>query len=159
MRVISKMLRVFWAAPNTLLGLLIGLVGLCGGGRVQWRGGCVEFHSGVVGWLIRHTPLGESTLALTLGHAILGQTSATLDLARDHEHIHVRQYERWGPFFLGAYFGSSLWLWLTGKRPYRDNPFEVEAYGLAPTRCDRTDTVFSDRPSTVGSTTSNAHSP
>jgi hypothetical protein len=27
---------------------------------------------------------------------------------------------------------ASLYLWLTGRDPYRDNPFEKEAYGRAP---------------------------
>ena len=30
-------------------------------------------------------------MAVTLGHAILGQTDATFDLCRDHEMVHVRQ--------------------------------------------------------------------
>ena len=75
--------------------------------------------------------LGEFTLALTLGHTILGQTSAALDVARTHEWVHVRQFERWGPLMGPAYLGCSLWLWLRGGRPYRDNPFEREAYDEA----------------------------
>ena len=43
--------------------------------------------------------------------------------------VHVRQFERWGPFMGPAYLLSSLYLWITGGRPYRDNPFEREAYG------------------------------
>ena len=46
-----------------------------------------------------------------------------------HEMVHVRQYERWGPFFIPAYLACSLGLWLAGKDAYRDNPFEREAYG------------------------------
>jgi len=45
--------------------------------------------------------------------------------------VHVRQYERWGPLFGPAYLGCSLVLWLMGKRAYRDNPFEVEAYDVS----------------------------
>ena len=41
-------------------------------------------------------PDGQFTLAFTLGHTILGQTDAALDISRDHEMVHVRQYERWG---------------------------------------------------------------
>lgn len=68
---------------------------------------------------------------MTLGHTVLGQTEAGLDLVRDHEQVHVRQYERWGPLFIPAYLLSSAWLWWTGKDPYRANPFEVEAYRLS----------------------------
>ena len=46
---------------------------------------------------------------------------------RAHERVHVAQYERWGPLFLPAYFASSLWQWLRGRRAYWDNRFEVEA--------------------------------
>ena len=36
-------------------------------------------------------------MALTLAYTILGQTDAALDISRDHEMVHVRQFERWGP--------------------------------------------------------------
>ncbi|MEC8556924.1 MAG: hypothetical protein VXZ82_18120 [Planctomycetota bacterium] len=120
--------RVLWVSPNTLLGLLFGSIGMCFGGRVQFRGPAIEFYEGGTKWVIQRLPNGQFTLALTLGHAILGQTAASLDVARTHETVHVAQYERWGPFFLPAYFLSSIYMWLTGRRIYRDNPFEREAY-------------------------------
>ena len=67
-------------------------------------------------------------IAITFGHTILGVDQRTLDGVRVHEHVHVRQYERWGPFFLPAYLTCSAWLWLRGGHPYLDNPFEVEAF-------------------------------
>ena len=67
-------------------------------------------------------------MALTLGHTVLGQTDAALDISRDHEMVHVRQFERWGPLMGPAYLGCSLALWLMGRRPYHDNPFERQAY-------------------------------
>jgi hypothetical protein len=63
-----------------------------------------------------------------LGHVVLGLNEAALDLAQPHELVHVRQYERWGPLFIPAYFGCWFALWLAGKDGYRDNPFEREAY-------------------------------
>ena len=68
---------------------------------------------------------------MTLGHTILGSTAAALDISREHEMVHVRQYERWGPLFGPAYLLSSLVLWLRGKDAYRDNRFEREAYDEA----------------------------
>lgn len=65
---------------------------------------------------------------MTLGHVILGVTAADLDQVRYHEWVHVRQYERWGPFFLPAYLGASAYLWIVGQHPYLDNPFEREAF-------------------------------
>lgn len=70
---------------------------------------------------------------MTLGHTIIGQDRVALDVARDHEQVHVRQYERWGPLFLPAYLGCSLILWLRRRDPYRDNPFERAAYGRGET--------------------------
>lgn len=110
-----------------MLGLAIGLMGSCFGGRMRVKDGVVEFYGGWAEWLIDHFP-GGPFAACTLGHTILGRTAAALDLTRAHEHIHVRQYERWGPLFLPLYAGSSLLAWLGGRRPYRDNRFEREAY-------------------------------
>jgi hypothetical protein len=92
------------------------------------RGRVVEFYGGGVKWLLQQFFWGEGAMALTLGHTVLGQTDAALDIAREHELVHVRQYERWGPFMGPAYLGCSLVLWLTGRRAYRDNPFERQAY-------------------------------
>ena len=134
---ISRCLKLIWVSPNTLIGLLIGGVGLLFGSKYQVRRGCIEFHSGLVAWLLRRGPLGSGILGMTIGHTILGQTSAGLDVSRDHEHVHVAQYERWGPFFLPAYFGCSAYMWLKGKDPYRDNPFEVEAYAIDDLQSDK----------------------
>ena len=110
------------------MGLLLGGIGLCTGGRAQVRGRVLEFCGGGVKWLLQQFFWGEGAIALTLGHTVLGQTDAALDIAREHELVHVRQYERWGPFMGPAYLGCSLVLWLTGRRAYRDNPFERQAY-------------------------------
>jgi len=111
-----------------LLGLILGGIGLCTGGRAQIRGRVVEFYGGGVKWLLGRFFDGQGAMALTLGHTVLGQTSAAIDIARRHELVHVRQYERWGPLMGPAYLGCSLVLWLRGRRPYRDNPFEREAF-------------------------------
>ncbi|MCU0958886.1 MAG: hypothetical protein MUF48_02165 [Pirellulaceae bacterium] len=124
----TKMLTYVWALPYTAVGLTIGTIGLCTGGHVRRCGRVVEFHGGAVKWFVTHLPHGEFTLALTLGHTILGQSAASLDIARDHELVHVRQYERWGPLFGPAYLLASLFLWCVGRSPYRENPFEREAY-------------------------------
>ena len=124
----SKLIRLIWAFPNTLLGLLLGCIGWCFRGRVQLRMGCLEFYGGGVQWLIHRLPNGQFVLALTLGHVILGQTAAALDVSRSHEHVHVAQYERWGPFMLPIYFLSSIIIYFRGGDPYLDNIFEKEAY-------------------------------
>lgn len=121
--------RYLWASPNTVLGLVLVALGLVSGGRVRCVGGVIEIDGGAVAWLLRHAvPLGGGARALTLGHVVLGRDPGALDATRAHERIHVRQYERWGPLFLPAYGCWSLAIYVRGGDPYRDNPFEREAF-------------------------------
>ena len=120
--------RYLWASPNTAIGLLLGLAFACGGGRMRAVAGVIEFSGGGLGRLLCKAPPPLRFSAMTLGHVLLGVNEAELARVRAHEHVHVRQYERWGPFFLPAYLSSSLWQWLRGRNPYRDNAFEKEAF-------------------------------
>lgn len=130
MALLLSLLKRIWASPYTLLGVLLGLLALVTGGGARTRRGAIEVHGGLVRWLLERMPIdGGGAMAMTLGHTILGQTPAALDITREHEHVHVRQFERWGPLMGPAYLGCSVWLWLRrDPRPYRNNPFEVEAY-------------------------------
>ncbi|MGD0900722.1 MAG: hypothetical protein ABR915_23055 [Thermoguttaceae bacterium] len=123
-----RLLAMLWASPYTLLGLVLGMVGLCTGGRARIRGRVIEFYGGGVKWLLQRFFLDQGAMAATLGHTIFGQTAAALDISRGHEMVHVRQFERWGPLMGPAYLGCSLALWLMRRRPYRDNPFERQAF-------------------------------
>lgn len=122
--------KYLWALPTTCIGLVVALFTLLSGGKLKWVDGCLEVTGGFATWLLRHcTPLVGGASAMTIGHVILGQNQECLDRSRGHEHVHVRQAEHWGPFFLPAYFAASGWIWLTGKGDaYLDNPFEREAY-------------------------------
>jgi hypothetical protein len=126
-----KLLVRAWAAPYSVLGLLLGLVVIAGGGQWRRRQGALEFAGGRLGAWISRLPRPFGFAAITLGHVILGLDSATLDAVRSHEQVHVRQYERWGLFFGPAYLLASLVQWACGGRPYRDNRFEREAYAKA----------------------------
>jgi hypothetical protein len=121
-----QFLKIVWASPNSLLGLSLGAVGLLFGTRVRLREGCIEFWGGSITWLLQRLPIRPAAMAL--GHVVLAVDEATLHRTGPHERIHVRQYERWGPLFLPAYGLASWWAWQRGRRAYRDNPFEVEAY-------------------------------
>ena len=121
--------RYLWALPNTLLGLAFVLPTLLTGGGVRFKRGVIEIHGGFARFVLRRCLLFPAT-ALTLGHTILGQDRDCLDHAREHEHVHVRQFSRWGPFMLPAYFLSSFLAWRRGEHYYFDNYFEREAYGL-----------------------------
>jgi hypothetical protein len=112
-----RALRVAWAAPWSLLGLLLApffrtrrvVTGalLCEGASWPRR----------LGWRYR---------AITFGHVILCVDRADEALLA-HELVHVRQYERWGPLFIPAYLVASMWTRARGRRAYADNPFELAA--------------------------------
>lgn len=123
------LLWIFWAAPATMIGLAVGALGLLTGGKVQRHGRVLEFCGGAIDWMLRRlTPIEGGAAAMTIGHVVIGRSAYELDRCREHELVHVRQYERWGPFFLPAYFACSFYLWLVGRDFYRENPFEREAY-------------------------------
>jgi hypothetical protein len=125
---IDRVVSLVWASPNSLLGLIAGTAMLCLGGRVRRVQGCAEFSGGLIGSLIASPAIACPYRAITLGHVILGTDEAGLLAAREHEQVHVRQYELWGPFFLPAYVASSFWQLLCGRRCYRDNYFERQAF-------------------------------
>ena len=101
-----------WTLPNSLVGLVLGVVALPFGARMRWRGGdpALEF---------QHWPWGPGG-AITFGNVIL-HTGETLDcpcmtyaqragLAQtpaivlgDHERAHVYQYMALGVLFLPLY--------------------------------------------------------
>ena len=119
-------MRVAWAAPATLIGLALALPALIAGASANIVDGVVEIGGGRLGRLAASRR--SRFRAITFGHVILGVDQATLARLRAHEHVHVRQYERWGALFFPLYIGSSAMQWLRGRDPYRDNHFEREAF-------------------------------
>jgi hypothetical protein len=125
-----------WAGPWTLVGVLAGLVAMATGGGAQRVGRVWEFHGGWLYWLLRRVPIAGGASAMTLGQSVIARTLYDLERSREHELVHVAQYERWGPLFVPAYLACSAWLWLRGLDAYWDNPFEVEAYDRNDPYCD-----------------------
>lgn len=120
--------RYLWAAPNSAVGLLLLGVAALSGGRAQIVDGVLEVWGGALGFLLRRgVPIAGGALAMTLGHIVVGRSEEALSLTRDHERVHVRQCERWGPFFIPAYALAGLIAVLRGGSGYRDNWFEREA--------------------------------
>jgi hypothetical protein len=66
-------------------------------------------------------------VAIAFGHVVLGRSPNVLARVHAHEPAHVAQYERSGPVFLLAYPFGGFTQALCGRRPYLDNPFEVQA--------------------------------
>ncbi|SRR6056297_1636976 len=118
-----RIVGYFWAAPNTLTAVAIGLLL---GGRFEWVNGVIEISGPRIAWSLSQMPMPAR--AMTIGHVVFGTDRFTLRVTRVHERVHVRQYERWGPLFVPAYLGAFLWLTLCRRDGYRENPFEIEAY-------------------------------
>lgn len=90
--------------------------------------GALELSGPGIDWLLRRAiPLEGGASAITLGHVVVARDERSMQRCRVHERAHVRQYERWGPLFLPAYFAAGAVVFLRGKHPYTDNPFEIEA--------------------------------
>lgn len=131
-----KLLRLqcFWAAPASLVGLLLAASLLAGRGsgrgQARWHSGVLEVVGGFPGWLLsRRLPFSGPVAAITFGHVVLACSPEALSATRRHERVHVAQYERWGGLFFLAYPLASWYAWIRGKHPYLDNIFEIEARG------------------------------
>jgi hypothetical protein len=104
-----------WALPNTLLGLLLGLLSFQ---RPRLDRGVLVFDRAARGFL---WAFGRTRWrAITLGHVVLA-TRRLEGRLRDHEMTHVLQHARLGPLFLPSYLALHVF---TG---YRKNPFETAA--------------------------------
>ena len=127
---VRMILRVLWALPCSLIGLAASTLPLAMGGRARWIRGALEVtyrpRIAACGPRARSLPFR----AIVFGHVILSVSAEELERIGPHERVHVAQYERWGPVFFIAYPASSLWQWLRGRDPYRDNAFEVQARRL-----------------------------
>ena len=126
--------KVAWAAPCSAVGLFFGTLIVLFGGRITRASGIV-----VITWRDNKASCGRLAnslryRAITFGHVVIAVTAEELVRMREHELVHVRQYERWGPAFLVAYPLSGVWQWLRGRKAYRDNHFEVQARLLSAER-------------------------
>jgi hypothetical protein len=124
-----QLLRALWASPATLLGLAVVILsGSLRNGRCAVVDGVLEAHGPVLRWALAHLTLMGTVSAMTLGHVVVGVDRAALERTREHERVHVGQYERWGPLFVPAYLIASVWAMARGGHAYFDNPFEREAF-------------------------------
>jgi hypothetical protein len=105
-------LGMVWTVPNTVIGVLLGLVGMAFGARPTFRPGelaCV-FHRWpwgpggalTLGNVILHTGSDLDVACVTYAHAAGLGPEPPVQLAR-HERAHVYQYMVLGPLFLPTY--------------------------------------------------------
>ena len=126
------LLSYLWVSPATVVGLVFGLLAACAGATFRIVDGVIEIAGGRLHRIVSRLPACARFGAITLGHVIIGIDHGVLDRARAHEHVHVRQYERWGALFFPLYLGSSLVQLLRRRDPYWHNCFEREAYASEP---------------------------
>src|SRR5512143_646247 len=127
-----RVLLYLWALPVTLLGMLVALIARGSGGALYRVDGVLEAAGGWPAWVLRRGfPFSGAVAAITLGHVVVGVSSAALASTRAHERAHVRQFERWGVLLLVLYPLAGLLAWGRGGHPYRDNCFEREARAAA----------------------------
>jgi hypothetical protein len=118
---VEDILGKIWAAPNTLLGVIVGLIDV-GIGELIGNDTDIIFANNAITFL--GGGLGRG--AVTLGNSIIYAHDATPgsapqpygnaeDVAKfanikmklgDHEEAHTYQYQTWGPLFLPAYFAN-----------------------------------------------------
>lgn len=108
-------LGFLWTAPNTLLGLLLGLLTFQ---APRLAHGLVLFDRGPRGLtaLLRRANRG----AMTVGFVVVSAVPVEGRLLA-HEAHHVKQYAAWGPLFIPTY------LLLAVPFGYRRHPMEVRA--------------------------------
>ena len=122
----KRLIRYTWASPATAIGLMFALPAICAGAKLRRVDGVLEIADGRLLGAARGIPR-FGFVAITFGHVVIGIDDACLGESRAHEHVHVRQYERWGALFFPLYAASSVAQLLRGRDPYRDNAFEREA--------------------------------
>lgn len=127
-KTLGSFLRYCWVLPISIIGILLIPLVTFSGGSVSLAAGVIEAEGGILPFLLSRRRPQFTIDALTLGHVIIGQNRTSLTRCRSHEHVHVRQYERWGPLFPPLYLLSSAAALIRGKDPYRDNIFEQEAF-------------------------------
>ena len=114
-------LGALWTSPNTLLGLIAGLLTFQ---RPRSAHGALIFDRAPRG--LTALMLRSNRVAMTVGEVIVSARPVTGRLLA-HELHHVRQYRAWGPLFIPAYLA------LATVYGYRRHPMEIRAQMRAST--------------------------
>lgn len=107
--------------PYTLVGLILGLISLPKGFKIDKKSQAIIIKVSYLWWAISYI---KGARAATIGHVILlGSKVEDGDL--EHELIHVAQYKKEPLIHPFLYFIEIL------RKGYRNNKYEVEAYNKA----------------------------
>ncbi len=118
--------RYFWPMPLTVIGIVLALTIRIFGGNWSFREGVLETCGPAARLMLRLHPV-KGVIAMAMGHVVIARDHRCLAQTNAHEREHVRQFERWGLLFPLVYSGESIYRWLRGEDPYRDNRFERAA--------------------------------
>lgn len=131
---VGRISKLLWVLPVSLCALPLLPLAVW---RARWRvcDRVLEISSPALAWFLqvpwfRAMSGGEGFAAATIGHVIVARDAGCLDRCRVHEHVHVRQCERWGVLFPLAYVAAGLYAAIKAKHwgaYYWDNRFEREA--------------------------------
>lgn len=133
----GSFLRYCWVFPVSCIGMVLIPLVIASGGKVRIAAGVLEAEGGILPWLLSRMRRHSAIDAMTIGHVIIGQSRESLLRCREHERVHVRQYERWGLLFPLLYLLSSAAALARGRDPYRDNRFEQDAFRASRTGMPR----------------------
>jgi hypothetical protein len=115
---VGRALAAAWSAPLTAVGLLLALLA---GRWPRWDEGLGCFVVRGAGGPSRVALTAVGASANTVGLVVLSPGATPDPVLLAHEAVHVRQAERLGPFVL------PLYVWLSARYGYRDNPLERAA--------------------------------
>lgn len=119
--------KYIWTSPASAVGLCTALLAGAVGAKVKRVSGVLEVSLAPRSAMLCKAVACIPFAAITLGHVVIACSAQEQALHREHERVHVAQYELWGPLFLLAYPLESLFQWVRGRRAYLDNRFEVVA--------------------------------
>jgi hypothetical protein len=108
-------LGFIWTLPNTLIGLVLGLLTFQ---RPRLADGALIFDRSPRGLTALMPRLNR--VAMTVGFVIVSARPVTGTLLR-HEQQHIRQYCAWGPLFIPVYFALAI------PYGYQRHPMEIRA--------------------------------
>lgn len=126
-KTLGSFLRYCWVLPVSCIGLVLLPFVILSGGAVVIAAGVIEAEGAIASFLLSRLHID----AIVVGHVVFGRNRDSLIRCRNHERVHVRQYECWGPFFPALYLLASAAALVRGRDPYRDNRFEQEAFSVS----------------------------